>query len=148
MNDDSRRQNEIKKSLRNRTPKARIQTKGSFVDNLKNEWNLFWQSLRSLDFGDEFDRAEVQALDIPKIKALTKTLSEERKKLNRRLETIQKEIELNVAKLETLKLVGASPDETVDRISELTDLGQLVVDQLSKVDNRLDWARRQTVVAR
>ena len=143
MSDEKNRQSEIKKSLRTRMPRNKPHSveRPSFVDALKNEWQLFWAGLKSSE--DEFDRAELQPLDLPKIKALTKTLSDERKKLNRRLETIQKEIELNTAKLESLKLVGASPEETVERISELTDLGQLVVDQLSKVDNRLDWARRQ-----
>ncbi len=143
MSDETHRQTEIKRSLRTRTPRKRLSRNcnGSFVDNLKNEWQLFWDGLKSSE--DEFDRAEVQPLDLSKIKALTKTLSEERKKLNRRLETIQKEIEVYTAKLETLKMVGASPEETVELISELTDAGQLVVDQLSKLDHRLDWARKQ-----
>lgn len=143
MSDEIHRQSQIKKSLRTRTPRKKPspKAKGSFVENLRSEWQMFWAGLKPTV--DEFDTAEIQPLDLPKIKALTKTLSEERKKLNRRLESIQKEIDLNTAKLESLKMVGASPEETVERISELTDAGQLVVDQLSKVDSRLDWARRQ-----
>lgn len=146
MDDDQNRQSEIKNRARSRTRKktsAAGKGKASFVENFLNEWQLFWQGLAPGVPEDEFDKAEISPLDLPKIKALTKTLSDERKKLNRRLESIQKEIDLNTAKLESLKVVGADPQDTVARLSELTDIGQLVSEQLTKLDHRLEWARKQ-----
>lgn len=147
MEDEQNRQTLIAKpraKSRQRTSGAG-KNKSSFMSELLTEWQLFWQSLAPDLAEDDFDQAEISPLDLPKIKALTKTLSDERKKLNRRLESIQKEIDLNSAKLDSLKVVGADPQETVGRLAELTDIGQQVTEQLSKLDHRLDWARKRAV---
>lgn len=145
MEDEQNRQTLITKpraKSRQRTSGAG-KNKSSFMSELLTEWQLFWQSLAPGLAEDDFDQAEISPLDLPKIKALTKALSDERKKLNRRLESIQKEIDLNSAKLDSLKVVGADPHETVGRLAELTDIGQQVNEQLSKLDHRLDWARKR-----
>lgn len=146
MEDDQNRQTLAKPRAkpRNRTSGAG-KNKSSFMSELLTEWQLFWHSLAPGLAEDDFDQAEIAPLDLPKIKALTKALSDERKKLNRRLESIQKEIDLNSAKLDSLKVVGADPQETVGRLAELTDIGQHVSEQLSKLDHRLDWARKRAV---
>lgn len=139
MDDDPIRRTQIKTRIRT---KNRPAPRASFLDNFLTEWQLFWDGLKATGT-DDFDRSEVSPMDPMTIKALTKSLSEERKKLNRRLETIQKEIDLNSAKLEGLKLTGVDAQETMKKINELTDLGQVISEELSRLDLRLDWARKQ-----
>lgn len=124
--------------------------KKSFVDDLKIEWSLFWEGI----VGDEeiSPKAEdkdaliaerLELLSAEQIKALTKALSADRKKLNQRMESLSKEIDLNTAKLESLKLVGGEPEDTEDRIHELHDLGQNISEQLDKINTRLKLARKR-----
>jgi hypothetical protein len=114
----------------------------SFVDSLKNEWNLFWESLVG-----ENQEKETEILPAPtpltleQVKALTKALSADRKRLNLKLEEIRRQIEENSARLETLKVVGGSEEETFHLLSELSDQGQKVSEQLHKVDERFKIAR-------
>lgn len=133
---------QIKGRFNSRLAKAQAHVRGHFFENLMTEWNLFWGGIRpEIIETDEFDRSEVQGLDLNRIKALTKTLSDERKKINRHLESIKKEIDLNTAKLDSLKLVGADTADTTQRIVELNDLGEQLSAQLSKLDQRLNIAR-------
>lgn len=129
-------------------------SKAGFVEGLKTEWNLFWETI--LGEGDDpvgegetaapvtkdpFVTGKLESLSLDQIKAITKALSSDRRKLNQRIETVNREIEESSQRLESFKLVGAEPDETVQKINELNDLGQTLSEQLNRVNDRLKIAR-------
>jgi chromosome segregation ATPase len=123
----------------------------SFVNGLKTEWSLFWESIVGDDEvisvseqeKDPFLTGRIGQLSLDKIKVITKALSQDRKRLNQRLESLNKELDLNAAKLDSLRLIGAEAADTECKINELSDLGQAVSDQLAKIDERLKLARRR-----
>jgi len=115
----------------------------SFVDGLKNEWSLFWASFAGDDEVPKELLPDQAVLTLEQIKTITKALSANRKKLNLKLEEIRKELEESATRLETLKLVGSPADETLQHLGKLSDQGQLVNEQLNKVNERLRLARRR-----
>ena len=124
----------------------------SIVQSLKNEWSLFWESLtgeegdpaaESGEVDEAFGSGELRVLSLDDVKRLTQELSQGRKTLNQRLESLSKEIELNAAKLESLRLVGGSDEETLAKINELNDLGQRLAQQLEDLDAKLRLARSE-----
>lgn len=132
---------------------AKKAAKSTFVSDLKNEWSLFWEGLigeddedlevKKLASRDPFVNGKLEILTLEQIKVITKALSSDRKKLNQRLEMINKEIEENTAKIESLKLVGGETEEALQRIGELTDLGQQLSDKLAQINDRLKIARQR-----
>ena len=44
-------------------------------------------------------------------------------------------------KLESLKLVGSEPAETIERINYLSDRGQELNSELQKLNQKLKWVR-------
>jgi len=130
--------------------KKKVKSHG-FVEGLKTEWNLFWETI----LGEEHDEAvaekeqtkdpfvtgKLETLTLDQIKAITKALSSDRRKLNQRMETLNREIEENSQRLESLKLVGGESDGTVQKINELNDLGQTLSEQLNRINERLKIAR-------
>lgn len=84
-----------------------------------------------------------QEMSLEEIQEITKGLVEDRKKINQKLELLLKEIDLNSAKLESLKLVGGDVDTTLNRINELNDLGQNMADALLKLDEQLKVVREE-----
>nr|BFD60995.1 hypothetical protein CKG001_31020 [Bdellovibrio sp. CKG001]BFD64410.1 hypothetical protein BdHM001_30910 [Bdellovibrio sp. HM001]BFD68610.1 hypothetical protein HAGR004_36320 [Bdellovibrio sp. HAGR004] len=124
----------------------------SIVKSLKNEWSLFLEAFqgedneaetKSKDSQDAFASGQLEVLDLDQIREMTKALVEDRKKLNQKLESLSKEIDLNSAKLESLRLVGGPEDETMNRINELHDLGQSMAQALQKLDKKLRSIREQ-----
>ena len=94
MGDDSRRSNR------------------SLVEVLKNEWALFFESFIEEPEEEKTNKElkhekYLEAIELEDIFELKRVLSEQRKKINQQLETLHKEIELNSAKLESLKIVGS-----------------------------------------
>lgn len=115
-------------------------------NHLKIEWSLFWEGLLGdgEDSGEgqtEEGQAPVRVLTREKIQALIKDLSTQKKQLHKQIEKINKELELNTTKLESLKLVGSEPEETLTRINELTDKGHELSLKLEKLDEKLKWVR-------
>lgn len=107
---------------------------------------MFWHSMvgdedESESQADAFASGRLQALSIEQVRELTKVLSADRKKLNQRMESIQKEIDLNTAKLESLRLVGGDTTETVERLNQLSDLGQSMSTELARLNEKLKIAR-------
>lgn len=117
----------------------------SIIKSLRNEWSLFLEAFHGEDETIKTTTIDLdnEALDMDKIRDLTKVLVEDRKKLNQRLESLSKEIDLNSAKLESLRLVGAKDEETLTRIHDLHDLGQGITTALTKLDKRLRQIREQ-----
>lgn len=119
------------------------------MSSLRNEWKLLWASLtannQELEVveNDPFVTGKLEAITFDQLKEISRTLSGERKKLNQKLEKLSKEIDLNAAKLESLRLVGSSDEATLKRIVELTDLGQGLVEALHRIDNKLRSARNK-----
>lgn len=117
----------------------------SLVHRMKNEWSLFWGSLA----GEEDESVEtamedvdgLESMTLEDVRTLTRELSDDRKRLNQRLESLAKELELNSAKLESLKLVGGEPEETLGRMQELSEQGQQLSLEMARLDMRLRKAR-------
>ena len=134
--------------------KKKVKSSG-FVEGLKTEWNLFWETIlgedesepteveSALGTKDPFVTGKLESLNLDQIKAITKALSSDRRKLNQRMESLNREIEENSQRLESLKLVGGEPEETVQRINELNDLGQTLSEQLNRINERLKIARQR-----
>lgn len=114
----------------------------SIVKNLKNEWALFWESIAGEDQEDSaFETGKLEVLNLDQLHEIIKALSHDRKRLNQKLESLNKELELNGAKLESIRLVGGQDDDTLKRINELSDIGQVLSEQLSKLDEKIKWTR-------
>ncbi|WP_374075890.1 hypothetical protein [Bdellovibrio bacteriovorus] len=109
----------------------------SIIKALKNEWSLFLEAFQGDKEEDVFETGKLEVLGMEQIREMTKALVEDRKKINQKLESLSKEIDLNSAKLESLRLVGAEEDITLKRIHELNDLGQSMAQALSKLDKKL-----------
>lgn len=119
---------------------------GSLLSSLKLDWRMFWEGILGDDQDeatqeDPFITGKIQHLNVEQLKLLSKAMSGDRKKLNQRLESIQKEIELNATKLETLELVGGDPEPTRVRLGELGDMGSKVNDELQLLNDRLKALR-------
>lgn len=118
----------------------------SLVDSLKTEWNLLWESLAGEEgesSKNSFETGQLRTLSLEDVRRLTRELSQGRRKLNRRLESLAKEIELNTAKLESLRIIGGEDDTTARRINELTEQGQKISQELSILDQKLKTARER-----
>lgn len=154
MDDDSRTTSKktlSKQAPRKPRPKApakKKENKNSFVGSFKNEWAMFWEGLTGSTAeirdhqDDEFARMKLAPMSMKQIKEITRSLSQEKMKLNQRLESIHRELELNSAKLNSLKLVGGSSEEVLSRINELTDQGQKLASELELLDQRLKIVRK------
>ncbi|MFN7727943.1 MAG: hypothetical protein ACK5P7_02175 [Bdellovibrio sp.] len=107
---------------------------------------MFWQGLVGDDEAeaepDAFVTGRLEALSSDQLRELTRVLSHDRKKLNQKLESIQKEIDLNSVKLESLRLVGGDVEEVVQRLNTLSDLGHNMSQELTRLNEKLKLARR------
>ena len=119
------------------------------VHALKQEWALLWEAFsgetenNNTNSNDAFCTGKLEVLTVAQVREITKSLSEGRKKLNQKLEVLNKEIDLNTAKLESLELVGGDKESTLNRINELSDIGQSLTMALMKLDEKLRLAREQ-----
>ncbi|HEY8271113.1 MAG TPA: hypothetical protein VIG33_09525 [Pseudobdellovibrionaceae bacterium] len=111
---------------------------------MKNEWALFWESIAGEgQTGDAFETGKLEVLNREQLNDIIKALSQDRKRLNQKLESLHKEIELNSAKLESIRLVGGRDEEILKRINELSDIGQVLSEQLNKLDEKIKWTRNR-----
>ena len=120
----------------------------SIVKSLKKEWALLMEAFHGdeeSDSDEAFGNSNVEVMSLDKVRELTKALTEDRKKLNQKLETLSKELDLNSAKLESLRLVGGDDSETLNRIHELNDLGQTMAEALAKLDMKLKAVRSKEI---
>ncbi|MNK91807.1 hypothetical protein D3C87_1119220 [compost metagenome] len=108
----------------------------SIVRALKVEWSLFWEAFQKED-KEILPVEKLEVMSLEQARDIAKSLSNDRKLINQKLESLTKEIDLNTAKLEGLRLVGASLEETLKRIEELNDLGQTMATSLEKVDEKI-----------
>lgn len=108
---------------------------------LKVEWSLFWEGLLGDSDQSVGGESPLKALTREQVAQIIKDLSAQRKQLHKQIESVNKEIELNNAKLESLRLVGSEPDDTIQRISQLSDRGQELSSELQKLNQKLKWAR-------
>lgn len=119
----------------------------SLVESLKGEWKLLWETLagdlQNEEHSEEdLDHEKLEVMTLEKVRELTKSLSENRKSLNQKLEKLNKEIDLNAAKLESLQLVGSKDERTLKRMEDLTDQGQSMAESLQKLDLKLRSAHQ------
>lgn len=125
----------------------------SIVKSLRNEWSLFLEAFQGeenetdnkseMKSQDPFVSGQLEVLDLDQVREMTKALVEDRKKLNQKLESLSKELDLNSAKLESLRLVGGEENEVMNRIHELHDLGQSMATAMQKLDKKLRAIREQ-----
>lgn len=122
-----------------------LEENNSIISGFLKEWNVFWDNLiQKKDEKFEVKLASpLEDLSHEEIKTLIKSLSAQRKQLNLKLERIQKEIDLNTIKIDTLKLVGSSSDDTQAKLEELMDLGQNLTNELDRLNHQLAVARKR-----
>ena len=114
----------------------------SIVMSLKNEWSLFWESITGDNVpADAFETGKLEVLTPAQLQEITRSLSQDRKRIHQKIETLNKELDLNAIKLESLRLVGGPEDDTLRRIVELNDIGQFLSDQLQKLDEKIKATR-------
>lgn len=114
----------------------------SIVYKLKNEWSLFWGSIAGDESGEASEDAEdPDPITLDDVRQVNRELSESRQKLNQKLESLSREIDLNQAKLESMKLVGADPDEILGRLQELNDQGEKLSGELANFDEKIKATR-------
>jgi hypothetical protein len=118
----------------------------SIVRALKIEWSLFWEAFQKED-KEILPVEKLEVMSLEQARDIAKALSNDRKLINQKLESLTKEIDLNSAKLEGLRLVGASVEDTLQRIEELNDLGQTMATSLAKVDDKIRKLRdRENII--
>jgi len=110
----------------------------SFLGGLKLEWNLFWLSLTE---STENEADKIESLSQSQLNNLKRVLSNDKKLLNQKLESLKKEIDLNLAKLEALKLVGGSTEDTIRNLDSLHDVGEKISAEINKIDEKLKVTR-------
>ncbi len=104
------------------------------------EWSLFWGGLLG-DNEKELGADPLKALTRDQLLKLIKDLSAQRKHLHKQIESVNKEIEENTEKLESLELVGSSQEDTISRLNQLGDLGQALSSELNTLNQKLKWVR-------
>jgi hypothetical protein len=109
-----------------------------FLGGLKLEWNLFWLSLTE---ATENEENKIESLSQSQLNSLKRVLSNDKKLLNQKLESLKKEIDLNLAKLEALKLVGAPTEDTFKNLESLHDVGEKIATEINKIDEKLKATR-------
>ena len=117
----------------------KTETKAS-TNPFKIEWSLFWDGLLG-DHEKTSGADPLKALTREQISKLIKDLSSQRKVLHKQIESVNKEIELNSIKLESLRLVGSEPEDTIVRLNQLSDQGQELSSELHKLNQKLKWVR-------
>ncbi|MFP5520041.1 MAG: hypothetical protein ACLGGX_09070 [Bdellovibrionia bacterium] len=120
----------------------------SFLDSLKTEWSLLWSNLvdeepKVAPVNEKDLASKVKKLSAEQVRQLSKGLSLERKHLNMKLESTQKELELCHAKCESMKVVGADTTEMRERIESLTDQGVALSEALQKLDEQIRVIRNR-----
>lgn len=117
-------------------------SRNNLVQGLKTEWSLFWDSLTPDEkTEDAFKTGRLKILSVAEIREITKALSQDRRKLNQKIEKLHKELELIGAKLESLRLVGGPSEDVLRRMNELHDQGQALSHEMAKLDEKLRVAR-------
>jgi hypothetical protein len=119
----------------------------SIVRALKIEWSLFWEAFQKED-KEILPVEKLEVMSLEQARDIAKALSNDRKLINQKLESLTKEIDLNSTKLEGLRLVGASVEDTLQRIEELNDLGQTMATSLAKVDDKIRKLRDREKIIR
>lgn len=133
-------------SVRRNTARSSKNSDQSILQSLKTEWQMFWHGLIGDDEAapepDAFITGKLSMLSLEQIRDLTRVLSQDRKKLNQKLESLSKELDLNSAKLESMRLVGGDTEETIHKVNTLSDLGQKLSQELSVLDKKLKTTRQ------
>ncbi len=76
------------------------------------------------------------------LRSIVQVLSRARNDINRKLESIHKEIETNSHKLDSLRLVGSGSMDTIRKLTELNEIGLELSKELSTIDDKLKVVRR------
>lgn len=133
------------------------------IKGFLDEWNLFWDGVSEEKLGErnnqlahlDFDENQIEAisrnresgkietLTIEDVRNIMKNLSDSRKTINQKLEFVQKEIDLNQLKLESIRLVGGNDQDVLKRISDLTTQGVDLATELDGLNRKIEMARKK-----
>lgn len=115
----------------------------SFVQALKAEWKLFWESLKSnpesLHRESQFEAQKLGTLSLEDIRRLTRSLSTHRRRLNQELEFLKSEIDQHTRQLE--QCIDDRKEQILSYINALNDRGQTMSSRLQQLDLQLRATR-------
>lgn len=115
----------------------------SFVQALKQEWKLFWDSLKkspeALQAPSSFESGQLRKLSIEDIKKITRSLSTHRRRLNQELEFLRSEIDNRTHSLESL--AEEQRQKALSELNDLNDRGQTMSLRLNQLDQHLRETR-------
>lgn len=145
MGDDGSRSQSKKEPPQREHLKIKHKNRKNILDELRKEWKLFWETLLPDENKTliDLDAAQVALLSREEIKTCIKSLSLKKNEIHRELEKIQKEIELNQAKRESLSLVGGDFESVDERLNVLSELGSSLSEQLEVLNHRLKLMRQR-----
>jgi len=115
----------------------------SFVQALKQEWKLFWDSLKkspeTLRAPNSFESGQLRKLSIEDIKKITRSLSTHRRRLNQELEFLRSEID---KRTQSLEMLSEEPrKKALTELNDLNDRGQTMSLRLNQLDQHLRETR-------
>lgn len=120
---------------------------GNTKSTLLDEWYLFWESLKKgnshLETG--FGVRPLDVMSPQQIKELIRVLSQDRRRLNQKIEEVHKDIESITENMETS--ASLSMNQQIEeptmllKMNELNDQGQKLSHELAALDERLSLAR-------
>lgn len=119
----------------------------SFVRALKEEWKLFWESLKAdpeeakTKAATSFETEKLKTLSLEDVRRITRSLSLHRRRLNQELEFLQSEIEQQTSDLQ--QQPNEVREKTVRHLNDLNDRGQAMSLRLSQLDQHLRETRRR-----
>jgi sulfite reductase alpha subunit-like flavoprotein len=117
----------------------------SFVKALKEEWKIFWESLKAepekIKPATPLEIEKLQSLSLEDVRRLSRSLSTHRRRLNQELEFLRSEIDQHSAKLETQP--EHSRERTLRYLNDLNDRGHAMSTRLAQLDSHLKETRRR-----
>lgn len=120
---------------------------GNTKSTLMDEWYLFWKSLKKGDSHLEtgFGARPLGAMSPQQIKEMIRVLSQDRRRLNQKIEEVHKDIESITEILETSASLSVNQQKEepamLHKMNELNDRGQKLSHELAALDEKLSLAR-------
>lgn len=121
----------------------------NYLADFLKQWKMFWRiknkprTRKKVKSPEMYFNGKLENLSIIQVQSLAKDLSENRKCIQHKMDTVKQDLELTLKNLETLRLVKSEEKNTLEKIEHLTTQGQVLNDELEKINQKLKWIRNQ-----